>query len=116
MANKARSTNQDQVSSSSKLRAGSRQTLNSSLNQLNTNRLQEKNDLQTLNDRHASVVNMQDELRRKNHALHEQLRVTEETCENRIRECQSFCERKVDQLSAKLDLERRNSTKKEMEL
>lgn len=100
MANKGRSSNnQDQVSSSSKLRASSRQTINSSLNQINVERLGEKAELQTLNDRHANLANKQRDLQREKNALQEQLRITEETAEQRVRECQASCDKRLDRKS-----------------
>ena len=104
------------MSSSSRLRASSKQTINSSLNQINIGRQQEKTEMQSLNDRHANMVTKQRELLREIKTLKEQLRITEENAENRMRECRSTCERRVEQLMGEMDVERRESAKKQIDL
>ena len=113
MANKTKSANQDQVStSSSKSRVSSR--LNTSVNQ-NLIREKEKIDLQGCNDRFANLGLKLREVQNELNNERERHRITEENCEIKLAELSESYEKQTDQLRSKLDLECRNSAKKLME-
>jgi len=113
MANRTKaSASNDQVSTSTtKSRSNSKQQ-NTSVKEVNDDQLQQKKEMQLLNDRFAVNSSKIRELQKEKQNLIDQIQFEKENCEAKIEECRLYYETQLNQLREKLDLECQNSAKK----
>lgn len=111
MANKTKATNDQVSTSSTKSRASSRQQ-NNSLKIVNDERLQDKKELQSLNERLANYFSNLRELESENANLQDRIERERETHESKLEDRRVYYEDQLNQLRVKLDLECQNSAKK----
>lgn len=114
MANRTKATtnNHDQVTTSTSKSRSKQQSNNLTTQQLQNERIQDKKDLQNLNDRLASLFHMKKEFENEALNLKEQLNLTKEAYETKIEETKIFYEEQLSILREKLDQECTNSAKK----
>jgi len=115
MANRSKASNDQLPSSSTRSRASSKQQ-NNSIKEITDDRLEEKKQLQNLNDRLANTFKKSRELEKEKAALSEQLLIAREELDIKCKEYKEYYENELAQLHEKLNYECQNSAKKTIDV